>query len=473
MVRLSEILRKEELSRVNFEEHKPLFLDKLSNVSSAVVTDEGLYKELLNLMRQALSDILEAKPLDLTLLKDKLNLLIEFVSKDDGSLLKFIDRYDDLEDYLVVHGVNVCILSLEIGRGLNYNRQMMLDLGLGAFLHDIGMLKVKNILDNRRQLYTAEYEEVKEHVNYGTEMLKNLGQTDNKLSAIITQHHERKDGSGYLKGLKAQEIDECSQIVGLADVYEALIHSRPYRNKYIPFEYETIKELISNREMFDPYILKVFLERITRNPAYILWLATSGIYEMLEQQIKTSQTKESKEIKPAGKSKKRFVLTAAIWVIALMGMAILLLPRIHTPSRDVFYPLGSSLGISADKLPLKIAYNFNGISDIQSASLNLAGINLEGYHFLSFSFKLDDKITKKMRYATLKINVENARKEVANYYVQGMSNKWQEFRIPLSYFDSIKDWSMLNSVSFILQPWNIDGKEGTLYIDNIHFYRKK
>jgi len=78
-----------------------------------------------------------------------------------------------------------------------------------------------------------------------------------------------------------------------------------------------------------------------------------------------------------------------------------------------------------------------------------------------------------MKYANLKIAVENTSSQTADYYVQGINNRWQEFRIPLSYFDAIKDWSSVASISFILQPWNIDAKQGLLYVDNIRFLKKK
>jgi HD-GYP domain-containing protein (c-di-GMP phosphodiesterase class II) len=470
MARLAEILKKQEMDRMHFQEYKSMSLGKLSN-DSGVLTAENLYRELLDTMRQVLSDILNAKQLDLTALKDKIGLVCDWVVKDDGTLLKLVDRNDDLEDYLVVHSVNTCILSLEIGRGLDYNRQMMLDLGLGAFLHDIGMIKINNILKHKRKLYVAEYNEVKEHVNYGVEILHNLDQSNNRIVSIIRDHHERRDGSGYLKGLSGEQVDEPARIVGLADVYEAMVHSRPHRNKFEPFEYETIREIISNKGLFDTYILKVFLERLTRHPAYMLWLATSGIYELLEQQKKEP---EELEIKPSGKKKYALILAyVAILAVALVAGRAVFLPDVNLADREIFYPLGNSLGIAENKQPLAIAYNFTDNSNTNSVSLDLTGMNLRGYHFLSLSSKLNAKEVKKTRYATFKIVIENLRKETASYYIQGINNNWREFRIPLSYFDTISDWSSLKSISLVLQPWNIDSKQGTLYVDNIHFFRKK
>jgi HD-GYP domain-containing protein (c-di-GMP phosphodiesterase class II) len=470
MARLAEILKKQEMDRIHFQEHKSLSLDKLSNDSPRFTAD-NLYKELLNTMRQVLSDVLNAKQLDLVSIKEKIRLVSDWVSKDDGSLLRLVDRNDDLEDYLVVHSVNVCILSLEVGRGLNYDSLMMLDLGLGAFLHDLGMIRISSILENKRKLYIAEYNEVKEHVNYGVEIFNNLDQSNNRITAIIRDHHERRDGSGYLRGLSGDQIDEYARIVGLTDVYEAMVHSRPYRTKFEPLGYEIIREIVSNKDMFDLYILKIFLERLTHHPAYILWLATNGIYELLEQQKKES---EEPKIKPSEKKKYTLILAGVvILVLALAGGIVILRPDIKLADQEVFYPLGNSLGIAENKQPLKITYNFTNEPNANSVSLDLSGMNLQGYHFLSLSSKIDEKDIKKSSYATFKIVIENTRKETASYYVQGINNKWREFRIPLSYFDTISDWSSLKSLSLVLQPWNIDSKQGILYVDDIHFFRKK
>jgi hypothetical protein len=306
-------------------------------------------------------------------------------------------------------------------------------------------------------------------------MLKNLGGVNDRILAIVGQHHERSDGSGYTNRLAAEDIDEYARIVGLADVYEALIHSRPHRNKMIPFEYETIREIISNRNMFDPYILRVFLERLTKQPAYMLWMTTNGIYEILKLQDKITQgTEDSLKIKPESKpaAKNIYILFIALAVIVLLGLTVLLL-KPGEINKQVFYPLGSRVGIAENKLPLKIAYNFKGNTfEAPVATLDLGGLNLDGFYYLSLSLRVDSKDPNKLKFAALKITVSNARKETASYYVQDISRKWKEFRLPLSYFDTIKDWSSIGNLSFILQPWNIDSKEGSVYIDDIYFFRK-
>ena len=86
-------------------------------------------------------------------------------------------------------------------------------------------------LDNR------EYEKIRQHPNMGVAILTRASkEINNSIMAIVRQAHERTDGSGYPEGLKAEDISEYAQIVGVADVYEALTHKRPYRPKFTPIE---------------------------------------------------------------------------------------------------------------------------------------------------------------------------------------------------------------------------------------------
>ena len=180
--------------------------------------------------------------------------------------------------------MNVCILSLAVGQGLKYKKEQLEDLGIGAFLHDVGMVKVKkDIIEGNHKLDAAEYEQVKKHTDYGVGILNNVPGINQDILAVVGEHQERADGTGYPRGLTSGKINEYARIVGLADVYDALTHSRPYRKKLEPFENAVIQQIVSNRHLFDPYILRVFLESLTKHPAYMLWLTADGIYRVLDE----------------------------------------------------------------------------------------------------------------------------------------------------------------------------------------------
>ena len=134
-----------------------------------------------------------------------------------------------------------------------------------APLHDIGKIVVPdNILKKPGKLTPEEYEIMKQHAALGGKVVREVlnGVTDEEYlsfaSDIATYHHERWNGSGYPKGLRYEEIPLCARIMAIADVYDALISKRCYKEA-IPKEDALIimKEKAGNH--FDPKLIEVFL----------------------------------------------------------------------------------------------------------------------------------------------------------------------------------------------------------------------
>lgn len=173
----------------------------------------------------------------------------------DADLLLNLTHMKSYDNYLFSHAVNVSIISILIGEQLGYAKEELNQLGVAALLHDIGMLKIA--VETWRKTGTltpSEYQEVRKHPEYGAEFLAGMPE---EIRAVAAQHHERYDGSGYPRGLKGSQINYKARIVALADVYEACISDRPYRERLTP--QEAIKLIVANQEGFDPQILKVFL----------------------------------------------------------------------------------------------------------------------------------------------------------------------------------------------------------------------
>lgn len=424
---------------------------------------DELYRQLTDLMRLILGNIGRDEPVDISLVREKIDLLIERVESGDPDLLALTNNRAQDKDYLITHSVNVCVLSLTVGRGLKYKKQQLEDLGVGAFLHDVGMARVKKeIIEKNRGLDTAEYEQVKKHADYGIEILGNLKGISQDILAVVGEHQERADGSGYPRGLNLEKINKYARIAALADVYDALTHSRPYRQKLEPFENVVVRQIISSRHLFDPYVLEAFLGSLTRHPAYMLWLAADGIYRALD---------EYKGEKKQSRPKKNFLFAAVFLALA----SAVFIPNILKPkAAKVLYPMGESLYLAKNKLPLKIAYDFtDDISEVKSISLELKETDLSGYYFLGLSARIEPLNPGPIKDAALRIEIENSRKEKSEYYLKGVSGSWQEFRVPLAYFESLSDWSGVTRIHFSLEPWNTRVEKGTLYVDGISFYRKE
>ena len=131
-------------------------------------------------------------------------------------------------------------------------------------LHDIGKVGVRDdILLKEGTLTDEEFEEMKRHVAYGAEALRwaeeRLGY-DSFLSVariIVLQHHERWDGTGYPEGLRGDQIDVGARLMALADVYDALTSSRPYKGSW-SFEEVRAFILAESGKHFDPDVVQAF-----------------------------------------------------------------------------------------------------------------------------------------------------------------------------------------------------------------------
>lgn len=174
------------------------------------------------------------------------------------------------------HSVNVMVLSIRLSENLGFSRRKQVELGLSALLHDIGNAMIPDeIIHKAGELARKEREMFQQRPNFSYRILEPFGGTHPYLAETAIQVHERVDGSGYPRGLKGDEILEYAQIIGLVDVYEALIHKRPQRERFLHFA--AIKEIISTgKQQFNRKYLKALLNSFSIFPIYSHVMLNSG-----------------------------------------------------------------------------------------------------------------------------------------------------------------------------------------------------
>ncbi len=127
-------------------------------------------------------------------------------------------------------------------------------------MHDIGKVAIADaILKKPGKLTDEEYEQMKEHAAIGYKLLKNSNRRIIKASAIIAyQHHEKWNGKGYPQGLKGEEIHPYGRISAIADVFDALVSPRVYKE---PWDHQRVVKLFHEEQgqHFDPEIARIFL----------------------------------------------------------------------------------------------------------------------------------------------------------------------------------------------------------------------
>lgn len=132
-------------------------------------------------------------------------------------------------------------------------------------LHDIGKMGIsKSLLNKKGKLTPEEFETVKQHTVIGAKMLEDMAMYKDEALVktaieICRHHHERYDGNGYPDGLKGDDIPISAQVVALADVYDALVSERPYKETYT---HDEAMRMILNGECgcFNPLLLECFTD---------------------------------------------------------------------------------------------------------------------------------------------------------------------------------------------------------------------
>lgn len=224
-----------------------------------------LYEDTLSLVKAILKPDIDPKSIDVKVISKQVDKIIDQVilANQDLFMLAFLGDSSS-ENYLFSHSINSCIYSLDTGVGLGYERPKLLELGIVALLHDIGMVKYLHLVHQSKKLNPREYEEVKNHPAVGVRILEGVSGLGSVVSQAVNQHHERKDGSGYPSGLKGKAISEYAQIIGILDIYESMTHVRLYRDSHPSLE--AVREVLNNKEQFEYKLIKVLIERLGAFP---------------------------------------------------------------------------------------------------------------------------------------------------------------------------------------------------------------
>ncbi len=219
---------------------------------------EKLYSTIMEYIKEVKHNVENDKVFDI---EQAINIVEHFINTRD-LIQKFylstaLSSYD--EDYFTSNPANTLTYALKIGSGLKYSQDKLLELGLCGLLYDVGLFKIpKSIRLKKDELTESERNIIKKHTDKGRDILSPFREKHPLLPQVAYEHHERENGQGYPRGIKEKEICEFAKIIGLVDIYEAMIHNRPHRKALS--QHFSVKELIGSKNLLFPSeIIKVYL----------------------------------------------------------------------------------------------------------------------------------------------------------------------------------------------------------------------
>lgn len=188
----------------------------------------GIQQETRAAMAEAVETAKRAGTVDLRAAERSVERMVDSIIRNPDALV-CLSQLKEVSEYTALHSVRTCILALAFGRHLALSRDELKVLGLGALLHDIGMMKVPaEILDKDGGLSEQEFELMARHVPWGLDIVERSGGLAPGALEVIAQHHERAGGDGYPARRTERTITPAGYIGAIVDVYDAITSDRAY-----------------------------------------------------------------------------------------------------------------------------------------------------------------------------------------------------------------------------------------------------
>ena len=255
--------------------HKPPTTKVDEDEEMAFRRSLAIYREAVDSARRILTEARLGKLPSLTEARTTVAGLVDGTLQHQNVMLALttIKSYDE---YLFNHSVNVGVLSIALGQSLGLDMDTLREVGLGAFLHDIGKVHwPESIYQKPRKLSDEEWALVKRHPLDGAEIVSKMGAVGATALEVILEHHLRYDGKGYPKVDSEKEQGFFGTITQIVDTYDAMTTARVYQNASEPTRAVAEMQRLAGTA-FDPKLVDAFIRLVGIYPVGTLVRLNSG-----------------------------------------------------------------------------------------------------------------------------------------------------------------------------------------------------
>lgn len=251
------------------------FRDKEVTLAQELPQARRFQREALLFLRFSLNQCRQGQRLDLAEARGLVARLAGSMLRCQDALLS-LTRIRRLGSYTIDHSFNVAVYMMAFAASLEMEREIIEEIGLGALLHDIGKALIpERIINKPGALSDQEFATIKTHVAHGRELLKTLTAMPPVALTVVSDHHERMNGSGYPGGKMGADITQAGRMAGIVDVYDAMSADRVYQLGIEPRL--ALKRLVESApQEFDTDLVRQFIRCIGIYPVGTLVRLSNG-----------------------------------------------------------------------------------------------------------------------------------------------------------------------------------------------------
>ncbi len=184
---------------------------------------------------------------------------------DNDAIAVDISTLKVSDEYTFKHSVDVATMAMVIAKKHGLSDSEIYEIGITGLLHDVGKSKIPNdVLNKPGRLDDNEFALMKQHTLFGFQILKEKSDIKEQIKLGVLQHHEKINGKGYPLGLSSEKISLYAKILSIADIYDALVTKRPYKEPFS--QRDAVEMIMSMTTELDVDIMKSFLGSVILYP---------------------------------------------------------------------------------------------------------------------------------------------------------------------------------------------------------------
>lgn len=251
------------------ENEIPPEIEAIPKISSkpapiSVAEEQEQAKKVINASKKAVAsmfhDVRMGKAVNAEAAMQMVDDIAASVDRNLGALISLV-RLKNKDEYTYMHSVAVCALMVALAKELDLSEAETKQAGLAGLLHDIGKAGISmDVLNKPGALTDEEFTLVKLHPERGYELLLQASIIDPVALDVCLHHHEKINGTGYPKKLKADEISVYAKMGAVCDVYDAITSNRPYKEGWEPGV--SLQRMAQWTEHFDDRVFKAFVKSV-------------------------------------------------------------------------------------------------------------------------------------------------------------------------------------------------------------------